>query len=229
MFNTKKKSCDFFSKSFWNWVTTNGTNRSQACCLHGILLELSVTSILYICSTVSTQTQKLRQGICHLQKWLEKMGRSLSLTFLDTLFCALFHENHTTLTWPWRQCHHRKSQQTGLPLLHGAGPLQSKTGWLSRRPWQSWQHFHYTAMHLRLKHQNKITETILVKPCWKLLRFGYSGSNNMIFSEAVNWRFFCRFGTDLGQELLWETFGSMWDVVSVVVHLLGPQSHHGIA
>lgn len=51
----------------------------------------------------------------------------------------------------------------------------------------------------------------------------------MIFSEAVNWKFFCRFGTDLGQELLWETFGSMWDVVSVVVHLLGPQSHHGIA
>lgn len=33
-------------------------------------------------------------------KMIGKMGRSLSLTFFDTLLCALFHENHTTLTWP---------------------------------------------------------------------------------------------------------------------------------
>ena len=71
-----------------NWVTTNGTNRSQAWCLHGILLELSVTSIL--CSTISTQTQKLWQGICHLQKWLEKRGEVWVSHFLALFFVLCF-------------------------------------------------------------------------------------------------------------------------------------------
>lgn len=94
----QKEKLWFFSKSFWNWVTTNGTNRSQACHLHGILLELSVTSILYISSTISTQTQKLRQGICHLQKWLEKWGEVWVSHFLTRCCVRCFMK--ITQLWP---------------------------------------------------------------------------------------------------------------------------------
>lgn len=95
---TPKRKAVIFSKSFWNWATTNGTNRSQACYLHGILLELSVMSILYICSTISTQTQKLRQGICHLQKWLEKWGEVWVSHFLTRCFVRCFMK--ITQLWP---------------------------------------------------------------------------------------------------------------------------------